>query len=187
MNVTFRPLPLWPYPEQAHRPALFKVTYKRTLMDLEREIGYLRGSELIIGLVTSPDSIRIDGRLRADAKVNHAGVEVSFEVPQRGRLVFHTDAYRGYTDSWQSNLRAIALGLEALRAVDRYGITSTAEQYAGFLQLTTSQASAEHGRQLVDAAGSVRQALRKHHPDQGGDPRAFADVQAYRQLTGASS
>lgn len=30
----------------------------------------------------------------------------------------------------------------------------------------------------------MRQALLRHHPDQGGDPRSFADVQAYRQLTG---
>lgn len=184
MNLTVRPLPAWPYPERPRRNDLFQATYSQTLEKLEDEIRRIRGGEVIIGLVVDAAAIRLDGRLRADARPSHAGVELSFEVPGRGRLVFHTDAYRGYADSWQSNLRAIALGLEALRAVDRYGITSTAEQYAGFLQLTTSQPSADRGRQLVEEAGGVRQALMKHHPDQGGDPRQFADVQAYRQLVG---
>lgn len=188
MNLTFRPLPAWPYPPQKTRPDLFKASYNRTLEDLEREIGYLGGDEIIVGLVVAADQIRLDGRMRADARVNHPGVELSFEkrgrldpiTNQRApgeRLVFHTDVH----SDWRSNLRAIALGLESLRAVDRYGITSTAEQYAGFLQLETSQASAARGKELVDAAGSVKAALLEHHPDHGGDPHRFADVQAYRQ------
>lgn len=36
---------------------------------------------------------------------------------------------------WQHNVRAIGLGLQALRAVDRYGITSGREQYRGFAEL----------------------------------------------------
>lgn len=46
------------------------------------------------------------------------------------RLVFATDAYA----LWEHNVRAIALTLEALRAVDRYGTTG-GRQYAGFRQL----------------------------------------------------
>jgi hypothetical protein len=187
MNLTFRPLPAWPYPEQPKGRDLFKASYSRTLHDLEREIGMLHGSEIIVGLVMDASQVRFDGRMRADARVTYPGVELSFEVPDGRRLVFHTDVHRGYVDSWQSNLRAITLGLEALRAVDRYGITSTAEQYAGFLQLTTSEPSVERGHQLVSAAGGIRQALKVHHPDSGGDPRAFADVQAYRQANGARS
>lgn len=188
MNVTFRPLPRWPYPEQPHRPATYQATYERTLQDLEYEISRLKGSELIIGLVTDSDSIRLDGRPRSSMRTNHPGVEVSFEVPSGERLVFHTDVHTGYVNSWQDNLRAIALGLEALRAVSRYGITTgLGEQYAGFLRLETSAPNADRGRQLVEEAGGIRQALLRHHPDQGGDPRRFADVQAYRQLTGGGS
>lgn len=188
MNVTFRPLPRWPYPEQPTRPDLFKATHGATLNLLEREIGYLRGDEIIIGLVTDGSAIRLDGRPRADMRPRYPGVELSFEVPDGRRLVFHTDVYRGWVESWQSNLRAIALGLEALRAVSRYGITSgIGEQYAGFLRIGTSQASPDRGRELVEEAGGVKQALLKHHPDQGGDPRRFADVQAYRQLNGGGS
>jgi hypothetical protein len=184
MNLTFRPLAVWPYPAQPKRPATYRSTYPRTLQDLEREIAYLKGDEVIIGVVTSPANIRLDGRMRADATVTHAGVELSFEVPDGRRLVFHTDVHASFTNSWHDNLRAIALGLEALRAVDRYGITSTAEQYAGFLQLETSAPSVERGRALVSEAGSMKQALLANHPDHGGDPRRFADVQAYRQASG---
>ncbi len=197
MQVTFRPLPRWPYPEQAHRPPLFKANYSDTLDRLEYEIDQLDGSEVIIGLVTDGSQIRIDGLPRAGMRANHAGVELSFEIPSGKRLVFHTDVHNQATRwvdggparvPWQDNLRAIALGLEALRAVKRYGITTgIGEQYAGFLQLTTSQANPDRGKQLVDDAGSLRKALMQHHPDHGGDPRDFADVQAFRQLTGGGA
>lgn len=184
MRATFRPLPAWPYPEQTSRPATYQASYSRTLQDLEREIDYLDGREVIIGVVTDEASIRLDGHMRADAKVRHPGVELSFEVKGGRRLVFHTDRHKGYGTSWQDNLRAITLGLEALRAVDRYGITSTAEQYAGFAQLPAGGPSADRGKLLVERAGSVRDALMRYHPDHGGDASDFADVQAYRQAVG---
>lgn len=183
MRATFRPLFSWPYQPQTMRPATYKATYAATLGMLEREIEHLRGSEVIIGVVASERDVRMDGMLRSDASVAYAGVEVSFETPDRGRLVFHTDRHRGYTMSWQDNLRAIALGLGALRAVDRYGITSTAEQYAGFAQLQAGPV--DRGRRLVEEAGSVEAALKRHHPDHGGHPRALQDVLAYRETTKA--
>jgi hypothetical protein len=39
-----------------------------------------------------------------------------------------------FTD-WKSNLRAIAKSLEALRLVNRYGVTQCGEQYQGFAAL----------------------------------------------------
>jgi len=180
--MTFRPLPAWPYPEQTGRPDLFKAPYSSTLTILERELEYLGAEDVILGVVASGADIRLDGQLKANARVQHPGVELSFTTPKRGRMVFHTDAFRRYADSWQSNLRAIALGLEALRKVDRYGITSTDEQYAGFLQL---EDSVEKGRRLVEEAGSLTAALKRWHPDQGGDDRAFQAVIAFRDSQAA--
>lgn len=177
MRATWRPLPAWPYPARPKKADLFKSSWGATLQKLEAEISAVKGSELIIGVVTDEAAIRIDGQLRADAKMRHPGAEVSFEVDGR-RLVFHTDAY----NVLQSNLRAIALGLESLRAVDRYGITSSAEQYAGFAQLTAGEPIEERGRKLVEAAGSVTEALKRHHPDHGGDEADFVAVQAYRNV-----
>ncbi len=48
--------------------------------------------------------------------------------------------YRGQGADWQHNVRAIALTLEALRAVDRYGATETGQQYAGFKALPAGRA-----------------------------------------------
>ena len=52
---------------------------------------------------------------------------VAFES-KHGPLKYATDVF----DHWHANLRAIALGLEALRKVERYGITQRGEQYTGF-------------------------------------------------------
>jgi hypothetical protein len=176
MQATWRPLPAWPYPPAVQRRSNFEVSWAKTLDDLEREIRYLDGEDLLIGVVADPDQFRIDGTPRAGFKVFHTGAEVSFDTPARGRLVFHTDAFR----TLQENLRAISQGLTALRAIERYGITTTAEQYAGFAQLSAGGPDPERGRVLVEQSGGIRQALLRHHPDHGGDARAFADVQAFR-------
>lgn len=77
--------------------------------------------------------IRRDGMLRAAAKVRFPGVVVSFES-RFGPLSYATDAY----DHWQANVRAIALSLRALRAVDRYGVSRSGEQYVGWRALEAS-------------------------------------------------
>jgi len=73
--------------------------------------------------------------LHARARVGHPGVAISF-TSRFGPLRYATDAYeRWYShglDGWQANVRAIALALEALRAVDRYGVTRRGEQYTGW-------------------------------------------------------
>lgn len=54
-----------------------------------------------------------------------AAINVALDL---SRLVYATDA----CVLWRHNVRSIALGLEALRAVDRFGISRRGEQYAGF-------------------------------------------------------
>jgi hypothetical protein len=152
-----------------------------SLDSLEAEIERLDGEDLVIGVVCDPSQVGISGNLKAGGRtaVRHPGVEVSFEAGGR-RLTFHTDAY----GTLVQNVRAVAAGLEALRAVDRYGITSTAEQYAGFAAITAGGPDPERGRLLVERVGSLTKALRATHPDtREADytDRDFADVQAYRQ------
>lgn len=181
MRVTFRPLPTWPYPHRPERPATYRVSYERTLADLEREVEMLGGSDVVIGIGLEYRDVRRDGLPRSDARATrHAGVEVSFTDRKGNRLTFHTDTHRGYVESWKDNLRAIALGLESLRAVDRYGITAGTEQYAGFAQLAAGESLEERGRRLVAEAGSVKEALKRHHPDHGGTTEDAAAINAYR-------
>lgn len=181
MKVTFRPLPSWPYPHRPARPATYRVSYERTLQDLEREVDLLGGHDVVIGIGLSPRDVRLDGLPRSNAKApGHDGVEVSFTDRKGNRLTFHTDTHRGSYESWKDNLRAITLGLEALRAVDRYGITAGTEQYAGFAQLPAGETPEQRGERLVQEAGSLAAAMHKHHPDHGGTDEDMRAVLAYR-------
>jgi hypothetical protein len=187
--ISFRPLPRWPYPETnprkygqfRHRGT--RISIERSLRDLEAEVEKLTDAawgttSILIGVGYELHEVRKDGQPRADARApRHPGVEVTFDS-RYGRLSYATDVF----EDWRDNVRAIALGLEALRAVDRWGVSKRGQQYAGFLQLETNAPNASRGKELVDEAGGLKAALLRHHPDQGGDPRRFADVQAYRQL-----
>jgi len=149
---------------------------------LEEEIDKLKGSDVVIGVVCDEAQVGFSGNLKAGGRTafRHRGVEVSFDTKSRGRLVFHTDAY----DDVTANLRAIGLGLEALRAVDRHGITSTSEQYAGFAAIGPGGPDPARGKLLADRHGSVAEALKRTHPDHGGDAESFRKVvHAYREAS----
>lgn len=124
--------------------------------------------------------------LRAVAEVLFRGVVVSLDTPS-GPLRFATDSYeqRSSRDlrSWQANVRAVTLGLEALRAVDRHGITHRAEQYQGWRAIepaaSTSMAEAQA---VIDSYGGEAAALRATHPDHGGSREDFERVQQARTI-----
>jgi hypothetical protein len=117
-----------------------------------------------------------------------------------GPLRYATDVFTTWTD----NLRAVALGLEALRRVERYGISRRGEQYAGFRALPTGEDTgppgeaealrllAEHSGITLTAASrpeiveaAYRAAVKRVHPDRGGDTRTFQRLQdAIRILRG---
>ncbi len=184
IDARFRPIALWPHdstPSYERRGRYtFKASWVDTLDLLRRELRHLDATDVVIGCGLREQDIRNDGWPRANAREPvHPGVEISFLSPVSGqRLVYASDT----CERWEHNVRSIALGLEALRAVDRYGITRRGEQYAGFKALPAGAGpSPERGRALIREHGSVRAALMATHPDQGGDPEAFADVQAARE------
>lgn len=176
-SLTWRALPAWPYPPQPSRPAWFgKVEWGDAVQGLVDEVAAIEGDDLIIGVVIDPTLLTWDGRMRPKAhlRATHAGAEVSFDV-KGTRLSFHTSAFADL----KGNVHAIARGLEALRRIERYGITSGNQQYAGFA-LLPADVAVERGRRLVDEAGSIDAALKRHHPDAGGTADAFSAVIAYR-------
>lgn len=185
MTYRFRPLPTWPHPVTRDRRSrsTFKASWRNTLELLTHELAMLEAEvgTLILGAGFREEDLRLDGLPRANAKDPlHPGIELSFSTPRSptGRLVYATDV----CERWEHNVRSIALGLEALRAVDRYGITRRGEQYAGFRELTAGDAApVSRGMELVRQHGSVADALKATHPDHGGDPDDFRAVQAYRE------
>lgn len=187
IDARFRPLAIWPHdstPSSQRRSRYtFKASWQSTLKLLRHELQALGAKNIVIGAGFTDRDIRLDGWPRSDARTPaHPGIEISFDSP-RGRLVYATDSCM----QWEDNVRSIALGLESLRAVDRYGITKRGQQYAGFRELpsATSEPSADRGRELIREHGDVRAALRATHPDTGGDAADFAAVMRARELDAA--
>jgi hypothetical protein len=188
MRYEIRPLGPWlePVTNPRRSSSTFRAKWADTLDLLQYETELL-GAQLVVVQVDVGDTdIRRDGMLYANAKVEFPGVRVSFDSVH-GPLTYSTDAYdRFYGHSlpgWQANVRAIALALEALRAVDRYGVSSRGEQYQGWTAIeataTVSDVSAaallldsnDPGR-LIGAQPTVitaawKAALRRNHPDTG--------------------
>lgn len=204
MNVTFRPMATWPHPETPERNRrgsnTFKAAWSDTLSRLEYEIGRLRGSNIIVGATFHEREITRHGWPYANARPWHPGIEVSFDTRAHGRLVYATDV----CTFWQHNIRSIALGLRALRDVDRFGIAATGQQYAGWRALPSGIGrgvvfanTAEAWTTLIDAIpadalepgggtlttdAAYRLAARHTHPDTGGDPERFLRVQAAYEM-----
>lgn len=195
----FRPLGLWDRPVTAERaPAgRFRAVWDDTINLLLREVEYLDGGVVVVQVDVEAGKLRRDGMLRAHTRVDFPGVKVSFES-RHGPLTYATDAY----ETWQANVRAIALALGALRAVDRYGVTGSGEQYRGWSQITAKPAEDtltpdEARRVLADTAGvdvaslttadavrwAYRAAAKATHPDIiGGDGSLFRLVGAARNV-----
>jgi hypothetical protein len=172
--------PLWTHAGPRPRRSPFDSAWSTTLDDLDREAHQLGAKLVVIEGSWRTTAVRRDGQLRADVRdPEHPGVVVRLTGTAHGDLAYPCDTF----DRWRDNVRAIALALESLRRVDRYGVAGRGEQYRGFAALTAGGPDASRGRALIQQHGSVRAALLATHPDHGGDPAAFADVQAARDAT----
>lgn len=200
LQATFRPIATWPGERTKGRIGdRFKATYAETLSLLESELRHLRAKNVVIQAGFALSDIRNDGWPRSNArKPVDPGVIVSFEAGA-GAMAFPCDRY---TD-WTANLRAIALSLEALRAVDRYGVTRRSEQYRGWTQLPPPPPAkrvlsrGEAAIMLAALSGvpkefiladneaiekAYRTAAKRAHPDAGGSDAAFQDLQEIMRI-----
>lgn len=188
MRWQIEPMPSWAYPETkpaARRRSTFGSSWSATLSLLERELDALDVRGVVaVRVVGSPGDVRLDGMLRASARLSHPGVAVSFITGRHGSLTYPCDTFiagSGPLVDWQSNVRAIALGLEALRKLDRYGIAGHGEQYAGWRAIEAAPsngfASTEEAIRWLKAAVEwpedqavslphlLKRAARIFHPD----------------------
>lgn len=189
MRYTTRPISdrTWLRSASKREWSRFDTTWSKTLQLLGREIDMLDGRDVVIEVDVPERAIRLDGMLRADAKANSPAVVVAFES-KHGPMLYRCDRfvarYSGQPDDWQQNVRAIALTLEALRAVDRYGATETGQQYAGWKAIGSAPASVPLAadaawltlRNLAEVSTEadvsperiISLARRNAHPDHGG-------------------
>lgn len=179
--VTFRPLST-PLPGPTYRGSTtwpFTASWTSTVELLVRELRHLRPRTALLEVDLREQDLRNDGLPRADRRARTPGVVLSLVGSTQGDLRYPCHAFH----DWDENVRAIALALEALRKVDRYGVTQRGEQYAGWKALPAGPGdpSVARGEQLVREHGSMRAALMATHPDRGGDAQDFASVQALRE------
>jgi hypothetical protein len=208
--ITFRPIEAWPRVfSSARGRSRFDSTYAQTLELLDRELTSINARSVVIQLALSDSDIRRDGYPRAQARPSHPGVILSFELRPYGKPVEPYSMPCDTFSKWEENLRAIALTLEALRKIARYGVTQSHEQYRGWAALPPASGDSEEFSTREDAAAFIargantsavasdllrdadnakvvyRIAMRKMHPDAGGDAREFRRLQnAYAKLTG---
>jgi len=197
-----RPLPaVWPTaqrtPVDERRWGQFKATWSATMELLERELRHLEATDpVVIEAGYKPHELRLDGAPRASAQPSDPAIILSFGS-RLGPLRYACDSYRENA----ANLRAIALTLEHLRAVDRYGVTKRGEQYQGWAALPPTgeagmsrdeaEAFIRHAAATGNGMGpqqtlreAYRRAARGLHPDVGGDPDEWAKLDRARQAAG---
>jgi hypothetical protein len=178
--VTFRPLSR-PVP-CAHRAAPFKASWATTTKELRRELRLHKAQSVVLEVDMREADFRVDGLPRADRRASSPGVRLSFVAEAvRGKPSLMYEA--GEFSHWTDNVRALALSLEALRGVNRWGVAGRGEQYAGWKALESGSANVGRGRELIERLGGAANALRATHPDtrkDGFTDQDFRDVQAAR-------
>ena len=188
----YEPLQNRPTGYKSRKPSPFKADFTNTQNLLNTELEFLKAKNVAIQVDVERSDIRLDGGLYAGTKLRSPAIALSFDS-KHGPLTYPCDTY----SDWKANLRAIALALQALRAVDRYGVTAKGEQYTGWAKLPapSSNGFATRGEatnflrtiigsrvdQLaIDAA--LRECEFATHPDRGGNPEDFKKVQAARKV-----
>ncbi|HTB10966.1 MAG TPA: hypothetical protein VK752_05320 [Bryobacteraceae bacterium] len=131
LEINFRPLSKWTrVPALGYERSQFKMAYNRTLDLLITELVKLDAREVLIEAGFPREKIRVDGWPFQGATPTHPGVVLYFKTAE-GAMEFPCGTYGRF----EENIHAIALTLENLRAIDRYGVTLGHQQYAGFLAL----------------------------------------------------
>lgn len=175
-------------PDYAKKGDPFHMPSGRVRQDLLRELK-LMGIEDFT--VSSNLAIRRDGIPYANQRVpEDTGVALYF-IRNGQEVVMSCDQYR----SLDANLRAIGKTLEAMRAITRYGTEEMLDRaFTGFTALPEGIVTPPPKRPWYEVLGveedapapEVKQAYRKAqaftHPDAGGKPGEFEEVQrAYKE------
>lgn len=163
--------------------------------DVHRELDRMVGTSFVS--ITSMLPTRHDGLPYSDGRVDQPGVAVWFVHHGHERVLA--------CDAWSTpgeNMRAIALTLDALRGMERWGVAEAVERaFAGFAALPAGGDTApeqppapkkrpwreviggawpelEPAELLVLAKARHRRAIATAHPDAGGDHDRAAELNA---------
>lgn len=142
-NMTLRPIESWngtfTSPRQRSR---FGAKFSDTLDLLTRELRLLDPKshgypDTVLQMALREEDFRLDGLPRSTACPDHPGIILNITRRNGDHLSFPCDTF---TD-WKDNLRAVALTLEALRKINRYGVSNTGQQYTGWKAIEAPSSS----------------------------------------------
>lgn len=178
--------PRMPKPPRGGRErSRFSASFADTVQLLHRELTMINAKDVVMEVDIPASKIRQDGMPRADARALTPGITLHFTVRFKGRpqrLEYDVDSYT----SWQENVRALGLALEALRAVSRYRVLEEGSQYigqralpagAGESSMNQAEAAGFFASEGVSATSEGADALRKRfHPDANDGDRTKWDI-----------
>lgn len=153
-------------PAAERRTSQFKATTDKARTQLLNEVARMGGT---LPIISSNVPLRADGQMRADREPVDPGVAIYFQRAGKS-LVFACDTF----DMVRENLRALALTINALRGIERWGASQMMERaFSGFKQLEAENAGPSWWSVLqIDAhatASQVEEAYRRlariAHPD----------------------
>jgi hypothetical protein len=179
----------WPRAKSRQHAAFGKKAagdYKRSL-NLDDAIRRLDGELTRLGaseaLVSTNLRLRLDGRPRGDqGEPGDPGAAVYFTIKKHDRCLA-CDRYWRVAD----NIAAIAAHIEALRAIERYGVGTMEQAFAGYTALPPAADAwwlvfnlpQSATLDLVEAR--FRELARTAHPDTGGSHNDMARLTAARE------
>lgn len=204
-RLIFRPLRAYPHKQTPHHqreswPS--KVTLSKAAESLLQQLRLLGcDATAYIEADVEERHIRQDGQLYASARAKSPMVIVSARHRRLGDVRWANDRYQ----SFEENVRAIALTIQNLRAIERYGCVRDNEQFTGFKALP-ERASETLSRETAIAvlnrhasapmadttpssmARAYRSARGRTHPDvNAGDATAFHAVEAAARVLGVTN
>lgn len=165
-----------PFYNQTVYKASQGILHQLALMGVERHRVVVSTN-----LRTKPDGTPYSGKQRID---DH-GASVWFSIDGAERVLA--------CDRWQhvaDNLRAIEKHIEAIRGMERWGVGSAAQAFAGFVALP-EQAGGEPWFEVLRVSPTatrdeIERAYKRRaldcHPDRGGDRAEWDHLQAVRKI-----
>jgi hypothetical protein len=179
----------------------FKASHPQTMDELERELELIDAKDVVVEIDVDHKELRRNGEPFASSRARKTpGIVLHYTTKDGRAVTMPVDRY----ETWQTNIRALMLTLRALRAVDRYGATTSGEQYRGWMALPSVTApvmsTQQAARKLVSFAGGkdsesdvlasansardvLRRAMAKTHPDKHmGDVRDFQLVSELKRI-----
>jgi len=151
------------------------LTVADALKRLQTELDRLGATDV---LLSTNVQTRLDGLPYSNrGEPADPGAAVYFKLKRQARCLA--------VDKWTrvaDNIAALAAHIGAIRGIDRYGVGTLEQAFAGYAMLTTGKASwwatlgVQHDAEMAQIEAAYRRVAKLAHPDAGGSHAAMAEV-----------